>query len=105
MTLNQEMRAELCRRIVELVHPVKIILFGSYASGDATADSDLDLLVIQDRVESKRRASVALWRALRDIPLSKDIVVATPEEYDFYRHEPGSVMRTASEKGVVLYAR
>lgn len=105
MKLDQQICKELCRRIVELTHPAKIILFGSYAAGDASTESDIDILVIKEGVTSKRRESVAIWKVLRDIPLAKDILVATPDEFDFYRHEAGSVMRTAAEKGIVLYAR
>lgn len=105
MMLDKELRRELCRRVVELCQPERIILFGSYAAGNQSEESDLDLLVIKENIASKHRESVAIWQALRDIPLAKDIVMATPEEFEFYRHEPGSVLRTADEKGVVLYVR
>ena len=44
--INEELIKEIKNRIVSEVHPEKIILFGSYAYGTPTKDSDVDLLVI-----------------------------------------------------------
>lgn len=80
-----------------------VYLFGSYAAGTATAASDIDIAVVMDRVESKIAVAAELWKALSDIPYPKDIVVASREEFEFYRNEPGSVYRTIADKGTVLY--
>jgi hypothetical protein len=40
---------------------------------------------------------------LKDIPFPKDIIVASQAEYDFYSQEAGSIFRTVSEKGLVIY--
>ena len=95
----------IVKKIVDAVKPVKIILFGSHAYGNPTANSDIDLLIIEDHVISKRKQSAKIWGLLSDIPLGKDILVASQAEFDFYRHEAGSVFRTASEKGIEIYAR
>lgn len=103
--LSKEMQGEIVARIVEAIHPLKIILFGSYAYGNPTPGSDVDLVVITETPLPKRKTSVAIWNLLGYIPLPKDIIVTSLEEFDFYSHEAGSVMRTANEKGVVIYAR
>jgi uncharacterized protein len=103
--LNKKMQIEIVNRIVDAIHPHKIILFGSYAYGNPAPDSDVDLLIVTETPLPKRQTSVALWNLLGNIPLPKDIIVASREEFDFYSHEAGSVMRTANEKGEVIYAR
>jgi len=66
---------EIVDRIVRGFSPVRIILFGSRARGTATADSDVDLLVVTDRPGSKRRQAVAIDLALADISVAKDVVI------------------------------
>jgi uncharacterized protein len=103
--LSEKIQSDIVSRIVDAIHPHKIILFGSYAYGNPAPDSDVDLVVVTETPLPKRQTSVALWNLLGNIPVPKDIIVASREEFDFYSHEAGSVMRTAHEKGVVIYAR
>lgn len=103
--LSKKIQGEIVTRIVDAIHPIKIILFGSYAYGDPTTDSDVDLVVVTENPVPKRKTSVAIWNLLGNIPLPKDIIVTSRDEFDFYSQEAGSVMRTANEKGVVIYAR
>lgn len=56
---------EIVRRVVEAVHPDKIILFGSHARGDAGPDSDLDLLVVTPSEEPRLHRAAPAYRALR----------------------------------------
>lgn len=103
--LSKKIQHEMVNRIVEAIHPLKIILFGSHSSGNAGPDSDIDLIVVTETPLPKRQTSVALWNLLGNIPLPKDIIIASRDEFDFYSQEAGSVMRTAHEKGLVIYAR
>lgn len=103
--LSKKIQSEIVTCIVDAIHPLKIILFGSSAYGTPTSDSDIDLIVVTETALPKRQTSVILWNLLGSIPFPKDIIVASREEFDFYSHEAGSVMRTANEKGVVIYAR
>jgi predicted nucleotidyltransferase len=103
--LSKKMQSQIITSIVDAIHPIKIILFGSYANGNPTSDSDIDLIVVTENSLPKRKTSVILWNLLDTIPLAKDIIVTSREEFDFYCHEAGSVMRTANEKGVVIHAR
>src|SRR5437660_3637637 len=68
---------EMTRRIVDQFHPVRVILFGSQARGDASPDSDVDLLVVLDAAPDERRAAIEIRRALRGIPVCKDVIVTT----------------------------
>ena len=81
---RQEQLDELVRRIVEAVHPLAVILFGSAARGEMGPDSDLDLLVIapsRERFFDRMASVLRLSRDLRaGLPLSP--VVLTPEEVE-----------------------
>lgn len=56
--------AEMVRRIAEGFAPEKIILFGSHARGDATEDSDVDLLVLFREVEEPHQRAAEMYSAL-----------------------------------------
>lgn len=105
MDLPDSIKSVISQRLSEHANPLKVILFGSYADGTAGPDSDIDILVVKEQVVSKHRESVAILGLLQDIPLPKDVIVASADEYEFYKEEPGSVLRTAHEKGIALYAR
>jgi predicted nucleotidyltransferase len=90
-------------RIVERVHPIRVVLFGSHARGQATAQSDVDLLVVLSQVGDKRKAAVEIRRLLADLPVAKDIVVTTPEEIARRGDLPGTVLRSALRDGTVVY--
>jgi predicted nucleotidyltransferase len=92
-------------RIVKRFQPERIILFGSQARGTASADSDVDLLVVMNVSGSKRQKQLEIRLALQDFPVSKDIVVATPEEFEGRKEILGTIERPAALEGKVLYTR
>lgn len=96
---------EMVDRIVMRFQPQQVILFGSHARGDATSDSDVDLLVVMPVRGSKREKMVEIGVALHDILLPKDIIVSTPEEFAWRKEIVGTIERPAAREGVVLYAR
>ena len=101
--MNNEHIATMTDRIVRDFHPVQIILFGSYARGEAHPHSDIDLLVVFSECADKRKAAIEIRRVLIDMPVSKDIIVSTPEELERKRDWVGSVLRYAQQEGVILY--
>jgi len=94
---------EVIDRITRKFHPVRIILFGSWARGEARADSDVDLLVVLPKVEHKRRATIEILRVLNGLPISKDVIVATPEEIQKRGRVVGNILRPALQEGKVIY--
>jgi predicted nucleotidyltransferase len=96
---------EMVRRIVESFHPEKIILFGSYARGDTNVDSDVDLLVVLRGISSKRDERIRIRIALRGLGIAKDVVVATPEEFEAHKNLVGTIIYPAFHEGKVLYER
>jgi predicted nucleotidyltransferase len=101
--MNNKIISTMTERIVRDFDPLQIILFGSQARGDAHAHSDVDLLVVFSELVDKRKTAVDIRRALSDLPVSKDILVATPEELARQRNQVGSVLRYAQQEGRVLY--
>ena len=93
----------IVERIVRRFDPVRIILFGSRASGKARPDSDLDLLVVLPEAPDRRRAAVDIMRELRDLPISKDIIVSTPEHLAQRGQVNGLVYKAALGEGRVIY--
>jgi predicted nucleotidyltransferase len=103
-TPDGEALARVVRRIVETVQPQQIVLFGSAARGEMSADSDVDLLVVvRDGVHPRRTAQLLYRRGL-DAPFPVDLVVATTGMLDRYRESPGMVYREALRDGRLLYA-
>ncbi len=93
------------KRIVEELRPEKIILFGSYAQGTATRDSDVDLLVIMETEAPSRERSWAISRLLIPRPFPVDILVRTPVEVEQALKKRDFFMREIIEKGTLLYER
>jgi uncharacterized protein len=92
------------KRIVEVSRPRKLILFGSYVSGNMDLNSDLDILVITgDEIESPRKESVRIRRALKGIMMSMDIVVVQENKLEELTNVPGLIYREAIRSGKVVY--
>jgi len=108
MTNRKTTMAEIrrmARRIVSLFQPERIILFGSYARGEAGPDSDVDLLVVAPAKGSTRELAVAIGVALHDMAAAKDIIVVRPEEFAWRQNVVGTIEWPAAREGKVLYAR
>jgi predicted nucleotidyltransferase len=95
--------SEVVDRIVQKFHPEKIILFGSWARGEAREDSDLDLLVVLSRVDHKRKAAIEILRALNGLPISKDVIITTRQEIEERGQTIGYILRPALKEGKVIY--
>jgi predicted nucleotidyltransferase len=85
--------------------PLRILVFGSYARGEARPGSDLDLLVVLPHVEDKRATTIAMSRALAalHLPIPSDIVVTTPADIDRRGWVKGPVLYDALQEGVSVY--
>ena len=102
--LPAELLSKIEQRLVAALKPEQIILFGSYAYGEPTEDSDIDLLVIVSRSDEPRyrRARIA-YKALRGIGVPKDILVMTRAEVDRKAEISSSLVSQALERGRVIY--
>lgn len=94
------------QRIVAAAHaPWKVILFGSQARGEATADSDIDLMVIEDSVPDMREEYRRLRTAIGEIGTGVDLLIYSREEFERRRQWPSSPVHEAVRHGKVLYER
>ena len=87
--------SEVVDRIVRKFHPEKIILFGSWARGEAREDSDLDLLVVLPEVDHARKVAIQIGNSLSNLPISKDIIVSTPKDIEKYGKSIGYILNPA----------
>jgi predicted nucleotidyltransferase len=101
--VDEALFQEIVARIVRVVQPNKIILFGSRGRGDARRDSDIDLLVVAPSTEPRYRRAVPLYGALSDIIVPMDIMVYSPEEVEEWSQVPQAFVTTAVREGQVLY--
>lgn len=101
--IDQNMIQRAVRRIVDATHPKRIILFGSYGRDQATEDSDLDLMIIQPRVEDQAAAMVDLRQLLGSMGMGVDVLVYSEAEYERRSRVPGTVHYWARLEGKTLY--
>ncbi len=92
------------QRIISVARPRKVILFGSAVRGEANIHSDLDILVVtRDEIESPRKESVRIRRALRGIVMPMDILVISEKRLEELADQPGLIYREALRRGRVVY--
>lgn len=103
----EEWLPAVVERVVERFDPLKVVLFGSLARGEPSYDSDVDLLVVFERVEreNKRGLTVEIRRALAEIPVPVDVIVTDVDEIRRRGHLVGPILRPALEEGKAVYER
>jgi uncharacterized protein len=100
---EQQLLTQVVSRLRTSSSPARVILFGSVATGTATADSDLDLLVVFDDVADARAESIRLRDALGDLGMPIDVIVMSTERFEETKHVIGGVAYPAHKYGRVIY--
>ena len=103
MTTMREIE-DLGRRIVLDFHPERIVLFGSYARGTASRDSDVDLLVIMPFKGKGLHRSLDIPNRL-DVRFPIDLIARRPDDVDRRYREGDPLIRDALDHGKVLYEK
>jgi len=93
---------EFSRRLATEFHPERIVLFGSYASGTPTSDSDVDLLVVMPFEGKPVNQSVEMRVRLRP-KFAVDLIVRTPQAVQQRLEMGDPFMRDVLRDGKVLY--
>ena len=83
----------------------QVILFGSYARGNATEQSDVDLMIVAESDLPRFKRSRELYKLLRPHPFAMDIVVYTPKEIEKGKRTDVSFVSTVLKEGKTLYVR
>jgi predicted nucleotidyltransferase len=92
----------LCFRIGQEFRPRRIILFGSYAYGKPSPDSDVDLLVVMPHHgRAIDKAIQIIGKLEHRFPI--DLIVRSPSELRQRLKWNDFFLREATEKGVVMY--
>ena len=77
----------------------EVILFGSYARGDATEDSDLDFLVVEPVLDSRRHEMVRLRAVLRTLRIPVNVLVVSRDAFQSWKERPNNVIFEAVREG------
>lgn len=102
--LAQQTILDAARRVANAASsPASVMLFGSYARGDADESSDLDLLVIEHDVPDKAAEYLRLHRAVGSIGVGVDVLVISNEEFARRSQVPGTIPYWAAKEGKLLH--
>ena len=100
---EQQLLMRVVNRLTTWSSPARVIVFGSVATGTATADSDLDLLIVLDDVADTRRESVRLREVLGDVGMPVDVIVMSTAHFEETKDVIGGVAYPAHKYGRVIY--
>ena len=103
--VTDELLQEAVHRILQAGSPLKIVLIGSRAGGEARPESDLDILIIEESTLPRYKRSPPYFRALGGIFPAYDVVVWTPQEVASWANVPNFFVTTAMREGKILYER
>ena len=93
-------------RLVDVYHPLSIYLFGSYAWGHPTEESDIDVLVVIDNSdEPTYRRPVKGYHALFGLHLDTEIIVRTKSEFEKNMADVTTLAHKIKKDGKLLYAK
>ncbi|OHB44602.1 MAG: DNA polymerase beta [Planctomycetes bacterium GWE2_41_14] len=95
---------EVIKRILSVVRPKKIILFGSAVREEMHANSDIDLLVVIPSGQHRRRTAQSIYLNLIGLGFAADVVVVTEDDIEQFKENIGMIIKQALDEGRVLYA-
>lgn len=99
--------SEVVEKLKREYNPLRIILFGSYAFGNPTEDSDIDLLILKNtnkrRVDRFVQVKRIIYNPNCKIPISP--LVYNPEELEERLRMGDDFIKEIIQKGTILYER
>ena len=104
--MDNENLENIVTQLVEASKPERIILFGSRARQQATAESDLDLMVVvDDRAPADRKEAARLRRVVSPFLMNIDLVLVKKAKYDYWKDTISTVFYAAEQEGRILYEK
>jgi len=96
---------QLVARIVEVLHPVQVWLFGSRARGEARADSDWDFMaILPDEAPEQDLDLSSVWGRLRDLRLQRvEVFTMTRSEFEDWNRSLGTLAEIVASTGIVVH--
>lgn len=95
--------AQIVQLIREQCRPKKIILFGSQARGSGTPFSDIDIMIIVEKLADRRKEMVDVGRLLAPLKIKADVLIVTEKNFNDWRDTPGNIYFETAREGRVLY--
>lgn len=102
--LNNETVKQIIEKIKLKIKPKIIYIFGSYAYGIPNNNSDLDILIIKDFFNDKKKELIELEKALLSSSYSVDIILLTETEYQKKLNEGWRLFKDIEKKGIKISA-
>ncbi len=107
--VTEKVLADIVQAIVREVDPERIYLFGSRARGNARADSDVDLLIVERESfgpqHSRFQEINRVYRVLSSFRVPKDILLYSDDEFAKWRSSINHVVGRCNREGKLLYER
>lgn len=104
--LTENTIKQAVQRIAAAAHaPLKVILFGSYARGDADEGSDLDLMVVERDIPDRAQEYLRLHSAVGHLGVGVDVLIFTESEFEKRRDWWTTPVFSAVREGKVMYDR
>lgn len=94
----------IIKQIVDLVSPLKIIIFGSTGRGNAGPEGDLDILIVMRDGTHRRQTAQFLYKSVKRHGRSIDLVVVTESDILTHKDDFWHVICPAIHEGKVVYA-
>lgn len=96
---------QLVARIVEVLHPMQVWLFGSRARGEARVDSDWDFMaILPDGAPEQDLDLCSVWQRLRDLQLQRvELFTMTRSEFEEWNRSLGTLAEIVASTGIVVY--
>lgn len=96
---------QIIKKVLEIVIPDEIILFGSQARNEAKSESDYDLLIIKSEIGNILKLEQKIYRNMLGIKANVDIIVRTPAFLNENKEISGSLAKNVLKDGVLVYKK
>ncbi|MDR1150454.1 MAG: nucleotidyltransferase domain-containing protein [Clostridiales bacterium] len=107
MTQEPDVVQQIIKFVISKISPERIILFGSYARGDSSKSSDIDILILIKNLVNERRVTSILYKELlqENISVSVDFLAVDYDNYEIVKNKIGYIYETIDQEGKVLYEK